>query len=402
MVKGRHSTLLTLVLAAVGVCWGVTDEPTTRPASAFEENASPPTLHDALDLLREADYDGAEAAALPLATDGVLPESRAWLVVASARQRRGDDALAIEAYQQFLSGCDSEALREFANGQIAACRAASGKPKQTAPSDRLPDEMLEKLADVDDEVHVESTDHFVVRSRNYKLSQLLGREAERALRRICQGLLDGRAFPHSVDIHVWSNRADYRANAPALAPEWSDGSFSVTHEDGLVTWRIDLTQLEADGSFSTRMLDRVLPHELCHVVMKDFFGDAPCPLMVNEGVAMLAEWNTDDDRLLLAGSALSGERGIALADLFVLPAEDLEGRQEVFYAEAFSFLEFLRGRMTRREFRSFLDQIKAGCTVVEAIERAMYIPRDEPLLPDLTTAWEDYAIAQAQMLNALE
>ncbi|MBS3733999.1 MAG: hypothetical protein KGY99_03635 [Phycisphaerae bacterium] len=403
MAKGSAIILVALGVAVAGVCWAVTHGP-SRPALSPDGRATTDPLHDALDDLAGGDFRAAERAGEAIASHGVMPRPRAWLIVAASRYRQQRYGAAIEAYRNYLSGCDSPTMRRYVTQRINDCRAASAPAPHRVPSEQLSPERLAALAEVDDVVHAESTDHFVIRSRNYDLSKLLGAEAEAALRRICQDLLDGRAFPHSVDIYVWRDRREYLNNASALAPEWSDGSFSVMHDDGLVTWRIDLTQLDADGGFSTRMLDRVLPHELCHLVLKDLFGDAPCPLAVNEGVAMLAEARCDPQRLVLAGAAVAGRRGIPLAKLLILPAEQVDGNEDLFYAEALSFLEFLRGRMTGGEFRGFLEHIKSGSTVPEAVERAMGIPADNdaPLMPALTTAWEDYAIAQSQMLRALE
>lgn len=392
MGKSSAAIVMALGLTVSGISWALTDaDPSSDPRAGC--------LQTALSDLRSGRLAAAAESSRRLATHGAVPQPRAWLVVAAARYRQGRRHAAVEAYQHYLSSCDSPSLRRYARGRVSACRA--DPPPDRAPSERLGAELRDKLTVVDDVVHAESTDHFVIRTRNYQLSQVVAREAEAALRRIRFDLLDGRAFAHNVDVYVWPDRQEYLDNAPALAPEWSDGSFSITNEDGLTTWRIDLTQLDEDGNFSTRMLDRVLPHELAHIVLKDFFGDAPCPLAVNEGVAMLAEARCDNGRLELAGTAIAGRSGIPLSKLLVLPDEEIDGRQDLFYAEALSFAEFLRGRMTRHEFRRFLDHVKSGSTVAAAVQQAMYIPADEPLMPDLTAAWEDYAVAQSQMLRAL-
>jgi hypothetical protein len=74
----------------------------------------------------------------------------------------------------------------------------------------------------------------------------------------------------------------------------------------------------------------------------------------------------------------------------------------VFYAEAFSFADYLQSRMTRRQFREMLDHVKAGRPLDEAIQRVLYVPCDEAFLGKLARAWEAEAIKQSQFLRALD
>lgn len=149
------------------------------------------------------------------------------------------------------------------------------------------------------------------------------------------------------------------------------------------------------------MLDRVLPHEMCHLVLAELFGEAVCPLALGEGLAMLAEASVDNSRIVLAGTAMTGEGKIPLARLLLMErfAKD---EAAVFYAEAFSFADYLQSRMTRRQFREMLDHVKAGRPLDEAIQRALYVPCDEALLGKLARAWEAEAIKQSQFLRALD
>jgi len=365
--------------------------------------ASPPDLQQALQELSAGRNALAEHLALAAAQSVGDPAPRAWLVVAEARQRRGEYAEAITAYRKYLAACDSADLRQYAVERIRRCESARHGPTvPRVPSRQLGKDALRRLAHVSRRTYMESSDHFRVRARNPDLAKLITEEGEIALRRICRELLGGQEYPLTVDVYVWADRDEYAANAPAEAPEWSGGCSSITYEYGLPSPRIDLTQLNAEDEFSTVMLDRVLPHELCHLVLSQFLGDAPCPLLIHEGLAMLAECGADTDRLVLAGTALAGKGKIPLERLLILQRRATKDQdQALFYAEAFSFLEFLHDRMSRREFRAFLEHVRDGCTVTEAIQRALYLPQDEQFLPALALAWEDYALEQAQVLRAL-
>jgi len=357
-------------------------------------------IQKALEGLEKGRYEQAEREALALATDPAHPTARAWMIVGAARQRRGRRAEAAEAYRLFLSSCTCPATQQFALGQIRAClHAGKGPATPQPPGKRLGKEVIGKLAEVHDRLYSESSEHFVVQARNPSLAKLLVAESEVALDRICRVILAGQDYPHSVRVNVWTDHENFLAHATD-APEWAGGSFRLSTANGVTTRQIDLTQRDKHGQFATIMLDRILPHEMCHLVVKEYFGDATCPLFLSEGLAMMAEFEVENSRAELAGMAIAGKAKIPLEDLLVRRRYDVQ-KPAVFYAESFSFVEFLHGRMTDEQFRALLEHIKAGCTVADALQRSLYVPADESFLRALASAWEDHAIEQAQYLRAL-
>ncbi len=393
MARNRAVISTCLLVAAAAAACG--DVSTTRPAPASY------SLQDALESLRAADYDAAQEQASFLALSEAQAQPRSWLVAAAARQRNKQYASAVRAYRAYLTSCDSTPLREYVLGQVERCEAAAKAPAaDKPPSVKLTKQEFDDLSAVGEKTYVESSEHFIIRSKNAKLSMLMARQCEEALQRICQDILRGQEFPHSVEVYVWADQQDFLANNKGAA-DWAGGSFSITTSGGVATRRIDLRQLEKDGSFSRAMLDRVLPHELCHLTTREYFGDAPCPLFLNEGLAMLAEWQVDNDRLELAGAALSGKEAISLDNLLVRQEE--EGKNlPAFYAESLSFTEFLRGRLTPRQFSDFLDHVKGGCTVSDALQRALYISQDDKFMPALAEAWQDHAVSTSQIIRVLK
>lgn len=389
----RNSVALLLIgLAGISVAWGDADR--------SPQLNSQTQIQLALDSLRKGDFEGAE-----LRAKAVLRRDadfyRGWLVIASARQQRKMYEPAVEAYQNFVASCPALELRQFAMEQIDICRQASAKPapQQPASAGLTPAELLE-LAKVEKDTAIESSEHFIVRTRNAKLSKLMANQCELMLTRVSRGMLGMQEFPHSVQVYVWTDLNEYKANA-RNAPEWSGGNFSISVDGGVTTQRIDLTQLDQAGKFNVQMIDRVLPHELCHLVTREFFGDANCPLFLNEGLAMLTETRVDNDRLALAGLALAGSERLPLEALLAGRRDNI-GKAEVFYAEAYSFTDFLRNKLGQRQFKDFLDHVRDGCTVADAIQRAICVPGDDDkFLPALAEAWQDQAIGQSQMTRAL-
>jgi hypothetical protein len=357
-------------------------------------------VQKALDCLQKGDYLQAEKQGLSLATDAENASPRAWAIVAAARQRRGDLAQAARAYRLLLGASESPDLQQFALAQVQVCEQPAAKPQAPVPpSKKLAKDDAAALAVVADKEFAESTEHFVVRARNQQLAKLLAVEAEVALDRICRVILAGQEYSHSVTINVWPDHQAYRAHA-ADAPEWSGGSFRLVTADGVTTRQIDLTQRDARGQFAMVMLDRVLPHEMCHLVMQEFFGDATCPLFLNEGLAMIAESDVDHSRTRITGKTIAGRAKLSLEALLVSQRYNVE-EPTLFYSQSFSFMEFLHQRTTGEQFRSFLEHIRSGCTTADALQRSLYLPANDAFLPALASAWEDHAVEQAQFEEAL-
>ncbi|HUS48465.1 MAG TPA: hypothetical protein VM098_10100 [Phycisphaerae bacterium] len=392
MANGSRVISASLAIAGVGICAVL--------AGTEQRQGTRESLRTALRDLQAGQYSAAERLATRLAIDPAQPMPRAWIIAGLARQNLGQYASAVRAYRLFLASSDKAEGREFVNRQLRLCRAALDRlPPVRPPSARLSEESVQQLADAGAETFTESSEHFVVRARNAKLAKLLAEESERALVRVCRVILAGQEYPHSVEIHVWPDRSDYLTNALNAKP-WSSGNFSFASRDGLAVRRIDLTQRNALKLFDTRMLDRVLPHEMCHLVVAELFGDAHCPLVLNEGLAMLAEWEVSNHRLELAGTALAGKARIPLGELLVLRSGQLRS-PEVFYSEAYSFVGYLRGRMTDRQFGDFLEHMQGGCSFADAAQRALHVSDSPQFLPALAKAWEAHAVDHAQMIRTL-
>lgn len=353
---------------------------------------------EALENLRVGEYALAQQQAFALVKGGAADSGRAWMIVAAAQQTRRDYAGAIGSYRSALASCNSANMREHAMRQIRACELAKTPVTVQAPSKALDNNRAE-LAKVEWLTATDNSEHFIVRSRNAKLTRIVAAEAETALKRICGVTLGGQDYPNLVDVFVWPNRAEYAART-GDATGVSGGSFRLGAKEGKITRRLDLTQLDDGGRFADIVLDRVLPHEMSHLVTREFFGDAYCPLFLNEGLAMCSESAPDSQRILLAGTALAGKGRIALEDLIPIQRQDL-AEVSVFYAESYSFVSFLRSRLSESQFKDLLEQVKAGASFGEALNRALHICGDRDILPDVAEAWEKQAIDQAQELRIL-
>lgn len=368
-------------------------------AAAESPQAWDHAVRRALDDLQAGRAASAEQTAQPADGRNRGEEWRAWIIVAAARQQQGKHAEAIDAYKKFLDSCPSPELRQYAAEQMRICRAATLKPPGP-PSRRLSNDDLATLAVVEDKQHVETTPHFVVRARNERLAKLLAEEAEGALTRVCSDVLRGQDLPEKVLVYVWPNRQEFAAGVPE-APEGAGSSSRLSTADGKAQREINLMQRDEAGKFNADMLDRALSHELCSLLVREFFAKAACPLFLEEGLSMLAEAQADDRRIRLAATAMAGQAAIPLPVLLGADREDLAD-PNLFYAEAFSLTDFLHSRLTDRQFREFLRHLRGGSCVAEALQRALDLAPREDFLSDLAKAWALYAIAQGQFLHALD
>lgn len=377
--------------------------PVVAAAAATSVGLLTPTqqIQKSLEALEAGDYALAERGAARLAASGEDGAAHAWVIAAAALQRQGRFAQAAAAYRKYLPFCADSARRRYVQDQIARCQAAVAPPKpHQPPSAGLTERQRRELAVVEERTSVETSEHFTVHARNASLARLVARQAEAALARICRIVFSGAEYPHGVNVYVWPKAEDFAHNA-VTAPEWAGGSFSIRpDENGRLLRRIDLTQLDEKDQFDLLLLDRVLPHEMSHLVLTEFFGDTHCPLAVNEGLAMLNEESVDNGRILLAGAAVGGDRGLPLARLLTVDRCNRENAAVV-YAESYSLMRYLHARLTTEQFKDTLEHLKSGLPLDEAMQRALYVPAEEGFLDVMARAWAAEAIRQSHFLQAL-
>ncbi len=369
--------------------------------SAYQAPHALPLL-TAVRYFRAGQYAQAVTEAEWLLSGRLVPcQPRALLVLAASREAQGRYGEAREAYSQALALCTDPRLQQYVLEQMAQCdRGGPSRQQPAPPSAQLSAQRRADLARLEDAEAIETGSHFTVRSRNAELSRLVLEHAEGALIRVSQLILGQTEYPHSVEILIHATPADFAAASGDAGH--STGRFELIGQAGGYFRRvIHLTQLDAGGTFDAAMLDRVLPHELSHLVLTEFFGDAPCPLYLQEGLAMLAEYGEPTGRILLAGAAVA--TGQALPLEYLLTREACQADESaLFYAQSRSLLSYLRDSMTQDQFHALLGQLRDGHPLGDALHRALAMPYDATLLARLETAWQAQAIAQAQILTALK
>ncbi|MBS3820671.1 MAG: hypothetical protein GVY16_00170 [Planctomycetes bacterium] len=389
--------LLPLLLAA-------TVTPATEQPDATD---APQRLHQSLLALQAEDYPQAERLAVDAARDRRQPQPRGWLVAAVACKRSGRHAEAETALRRFLATRPGDAMRRYAERQL---RGLTDARDDDVPSleERLSPLEKNVFAVVETEPSIERSEHFTVHGWNKGLLELIAREAEAEMARLREQILPAEApIALAADIHVWPDREAYRKNAPH-APADSLGCAAPRRQpdDG---HRIDLLQRNDDGELSIPMLTNVLPHEICHLMIEEFMAQAVpgrrnaarLPLAMKEGLAGLAENDGSNEQTELAGAAAAAEQHIPLEDLLDIDRYEQAAPPALFYAESYSFVDFLHSRLNRRQFGELLKHLRRGRDVHDALQRTLATPDDRHFAETLEAAWRDHAILQAQMLQIL-
>lgn len=273
------------------------------------------------------------------------------------------------------------------------------------------------------DVQLARTVHFNVHANRLKLAQRIASRAEVELQRVCRNLtINESILAFRVDIFVWPNRRKYLTHAPDAPPHSAGCTTEQITPQGYRIHRIDLLRNERQDATLDELLKRILPHEISHVMLREYFAtqsitqpkakktgknsDATithrCPLALHEGLAMLAEHGIDNFRVELAAAAIAAKQDTPLSQLLGHNTYNQVPSLPLFYAESYSFAEFLRGRLSDEQFGNFLAELRRGSKVDVAISRAMTLPHEKDFILKLSKAWKKYATLQGKILQSLK
>lgn len=394
-------------LLAVGLLLGLA----ATALAGVQNTQAPPrnalqTLHLAIQALQDESYAEAETLARRAAEHAQSPEPYAWLITAVACQRTQQFDRAQIALENFLAAMDDPELRTHALERMRQLAAPSLAP-EIALVEQLAPAQLQALATVEAQPSVYQSEHFTVHGHNASLLQLVAQQAELTLARLQRDLLPAEtAIAVAADIYLWPD-AEARDEQAPPCPAGADGAIHPLAGE-TATHRIDLLQRNPEGELAADMLTDVLPHELCHLLVETFLAigqpgsaePASMPLAMREGLATLAETYPDARYVRLAGTAAAADAHIPLEELLAIDTYDDVDHLSLFYAESYSFVQFLHARLTRGQFSELMEHLRKGHDVHDALERTLAARHEEAFAQKLEAAWRDHAILQAQIIDA--
>ena len=227
-------------------------------------------------------------------------------------------------------------------------------------------------------------DHFIVYYRQDKLfAQEVLRAAEGYYYSIAKNLGYDRfdnfwTWERRVKIFVFAGREEYLMNTRVAG--WSEGFANYEH-------KVIVAYSAVDG-----FLERVLPHEITHLMFRDFVGMRDSvPIWLDEGVALSQEMNRRKDLFALIAVAVQKNALIPLNVVVQVKTENAIHPKAValFYAEATGVVEYLMDTFGRDKFIEFCKSLRDGYGMDESLRR-VYRQDSIENLQNLQGKWVEF------------
>ena len=161
-------------------------------------------------------------------------------------------------------------------------------------------------------------------------------------------------IPNTTDIYVYASKADLFPALPLEGSRWSSG-----HANPILD--VIVLSLPPDDPESHLDMDRILPHEIAHLMLSVYANDqiSSIPLWFNEGLASLAEFFPDPDRQLLLEAARAEDSLLPLVSLCETFPPDAS-QQSLAYAEAADFMRYLSNQYGAAGLSTLADAFLQG------------------------------------------
>ena len=163
------------------------------------------------------------------------------------------------------------------------------------------------------------------------------------------------------------------------APQWSGGMVHYRQ-------RAVYSFTAASG-----FLDKTLPHELAHIVFREFVGfdNAMVPRWLDEGVAQYAETGRREESLELMHQGVTQGVYLSLTQLHQMPLSHAShGAARLFYAQAVTLVHFFLEQYGSRRFIELCQSLRDG----RSLERALAFSTSGSIrsLADFEAAWYEF------------
>lgn len=249
-------------------------------------------------------------------------------------------------------------------------------------------------------------EHFIAYfTQDQKFAKEVLDSSEVYYRRIASDL----GYPRYNDFWLWDKRVKiyiYPDHASFLKetgqPEWSEGVAEYKAK------RI------ASYAGSRKFLESVLPHEIAHLIFRDFVGFVgEIPLWLDEGVAQWEEETKRNDIKLMVKRLYEADNLLSIEDMMRLDIRNMKDKNIVYirptrtkngdpatlflsldklintyYIESVSLVGFLIERYGSNSFAEFCRQLRDGKALEDALKFAY--PSYIRSLKDLDDGWRQY------------
>lgn len=252
------------------------------------------------------------------------------------------------------------------------------------------------------------SDHFIIYyldKEHQNFAEEIAKKAEEYYNLVAAGLGYVRysnfwKWENRVKIFIYPNHEEYLK--ATNKPQWSHGMADYVRKEILSYF------------WGSGFLDSLLPHEIGHLVFRDFVGfKSEVPLWLDEGVAQWQEKGSRAKRQLLLKEFFHKNLLLSVDDLMSLDIRNVKEQEriyirsinlkdnkhnflflsgnklvELYYLQAFSLVGFLIEQHTGESFAVFCRQLRDGKTVAEALKFAY--PSKMRSIEELEQSWKEY------------
>ena len=193
------------------------------------------------------------------------------------------------------------------------------------------------------------------------------------------------AWERRVKIYIYPDRDSYSSYVKAGDhPTWSVGIAKYETKE-----IISFAQ-------SRGFLDGVLPHEITHLIFRDYVGQRNIPVWIDEGVA---QWEEKGKRKLVKRKMrqlLQFHDPISIERMMTLNIGEIKNEVivELYYVEAISLVNFLITEYGADNFIFFCRQLRDGKNVNEALKFAY--PTSIRDVNTLQTKWLEHLLKEEE------
>jgi hypothetical protein len=215
------------------------------------------------------------------------------------------------------------------------------------------------------------TANCIVYYKNTEQAKQLAKRVEDTLKRVTEQLeytgLDWHKDKCKVFVFDDAEAWDEFVKGSGATTEWASG-FAYG----------PLREIYLHAGDGDRMLDTVLPHELTHVIHREYVReDTHLALWLLEGLACANEFSGKENRFGLVRSALASNRLIPLSRLTAFRSYPRGEALSLFYAESLTLVEFILERFGHKGLAELHKKLRSIEEFDKLVQRALKMEPDE-------------------------
>jgi hypothetical protein len=180
------------------------------------------------------------------------------------------------------------------------------------------------------------------------------------------------SLPDTLSVYLYRNEPDLRATLKSVGRAWAGGHADPELGAVLIP--------AAPGAAARATLERLIPHEMTHLLVYTAVGGADAyarvPSWLNEGLAVMNEGRPNPGYAVALAQARDAGTLFSLDDLCgPFPADATQA--ELAYAQSESFTRYLRARFGPQSLSKLLAAYADGAVCGAGVERALGLAQSE-------------------------